>query len=79
MLNPVEQNAKEHASGGITNGNDLVAAYMRSGKHFPAPLAEIVCKMAEVGDRAQTYEQVQASFTIGFVWQLITALFSNPK
>lgn len=62
-----------------SNGNDLVAAYIRSGKHFPAPLADIVCKMADVGDRAQVYDQGQTAFTIGFVWQLVKALFTRSK
>ncbi|SPO07737.1 uncharacterized protein DNG_10432 [Cephalotrichum gorgonifer] len=44
------------SSGGITNGNDLVAAYARGGKHFSPPLAEFVCKMADVGDRPQRYD-----------------------
>ncbi|KAI1760978.1 ThiJ/PfpI family protein [Hypoxylon sp. FL1150] len=44
------------SSGGVTNGNDLVAAYCRASRHFPTPLVEIVCEMVEVGDRAQSYE-----------------------
>ncbi|KAI1409777.1 ThiJ/PfpI family protein [Hypoxylon sp. FL1857] len=43
------------SSGGITNGNDLVAAYCRASKHFPDPIVEIVCEMTEVGDRPQEY------------------------
>lgn len=65
--------------GGVTNGNDLVAAYARAGKHFSAPLVEIVCKMAEVGERAQVYEQGQTAFTIGFVWQLFKAWFTRTQ
>ncbi|PKS05421.1 hypothetical protein jhhlp_008797, partial [Lomentospora prolificans] len=63
------------SSGGITNGNDLVAAYCRTGKHFPGPLVEIVCKMADVGDRPHEYEQGQTAFTISFVWQLFRSMF----
>ncbi|WDK13693.1 ThiJ/PfpI family protein [Colletotrichum graminicola] len=34
--------------GGITNGNDLVAAYARnSKKHFPPAIAEIGCSLKE--------------------------------
>ncbi|KAK6226712.1 ThiJ/PfpI family protein [Colletotrichum tabaci] len=66
--------------GGITNGNDLVAAYARSSeKHFPAPIAEIACQMAEVGERAQLYEKRQARFLLGFVWQIIKAWFVKPS
>ncbi|KAI0600806.1 class I glutamine amidotransferase-like protein [Biscogniauxia sp. FL1348] len=44
------------SSGGVTNGNDLVAAYIRATRrHFPAQLAEIACELTEVGDRPQEY------------------------
>ncbi|KAI0967522.1 ThiJ/PfpI family protein [Xylaria arbuscula] len=66
------------SSGGITNGNDLVAAYARANeKHFPSAVVEIACKMADVGDRAQSYSESQTVFTIGFVWLLIKGLFSK--
>ncbi|KAK7439077.1 hypothetical protein CaCOL14_002420 [Colletotrichum acutatum] len=62
-------------TGGITNGNDLVAAYARSSERrlFPGPIVEIACKMAEVGERGQVYEQGQTRFALGFVWQLVKA------
>ncbi|TDL17777.1 class I glutamine amidotransferase-like protein [Rickenella mellea] len=41
------------SSGGITNGLDMMAAYVR--ENFPAPLAELVCKGADVGDRGVEY------------------------
>ncbi|KAK1639072.1 ThiJ/PfpI family protein [Colletotrichum phormii] len=67
--------------GGITNGNDLVAAYARSSERrlFPAPIVEIACKMAEVGERGQMYEQGQTRFTLGFVWLLVKAWFVKPS
>jgi len=40
---------------------------------FPGPLAEVTCKMADVGDRGQKYSEGQAAFTLGFVWQLLRA------
>ncbi|OTA92058.1 hypothetical protein M434DRAFT_12679 [Hypoxylon sp. CO27-5] len=43
------------SSGGVTNGNDLVAAYCRASKHFPDPIVEIACEMTDVGDRPQEY------------------------
>ncbi|KAM7206966.1 hypothetical protein V8F33_000065 [Rhypophila sp. PSN 637] len=62
--------------GGITNGNDLVAAYARhQTHHFPGPLAEFGIMMTEVGDRPQQYTKSQASVTIGVVWQIIKAVF----
>ncbi|KAI1101112.1 ThiJ/PfpI family protein [Jackrogersella minutella] len=42
-------------SGGVTNGNDLVAAYCRASRHFPTPLVEILCEMMDVGERPQGY------------------------
>lgn len=45
------------SSGGVTNGNDLVAAYLRESGRFPAPIAEFACGLAEVGDRPQLYAE----------------------
>lgn len=43
--------------GGVTNGNDMVAACCRdSGARFPGPLVEAVLGMADVGDRPQGYD-----------------------
>ncbi|KAJ0300696.1 uncharacterized protein N0V96_001950 [Colletotrichum fioriniae] len=68
-------------TGGITNGNDLVAAYARSSERrlFPGPIVEIACKMAEVGERGQMYEQGQTMFALGFVWQLVKAWFVKSR
>lgn len=54
-------------TGGITNGNDLVAAYCRQSRHFPRPLVEITCEMVDVGDRSQYYEKSQAGFVLTMV------------
>ncbi|KAL7628678.1 hypothetical protein AAE478_000193 [Parahypoxylon ruwenzoriense] len=48
------------SSGGITNGNDLVAAYCRASKHFPKAIVEIACQMVDVGDRPREYVQPTA-------------------
>jgi hypothetical protein len=56
-----------------------MAAYARSGKHFPGPVAEIGCMLADVGDRAQLYDQGQSSFVLSMVWQLVKAWFVKPK
>ncbi|KND90230.1 Isonitrile hydratase [Tolypocladium ophioglossoides CBS 100239] len=46
------------ASGGITNGNDLMAAYARaSSKHWPPSIVEIGLRLTDVGDRGQFYEE----------------------
>ena len=38
---------------GITNGHDMVAAYIRD--KWPGPTAEAMLGMAEVGERLQEY------------------------
>ena len=56
-----------------------MAAYARAGKHFPGPLVEIMCMMADVGDRGQSYSEGQTAFTIGFVWQLLRSMFVRKR
>ncbi|KLU83588.1 hypothetical protein MAPG_02641 [Magnaporthiopsis poae ATCC 64411] len=58
------------SSGGITNGNDLVAAYIRQSPHFPGPVAEMALMMADAGDRPQKYGQSKPAFVISIVWTL---------
>lgn len=43
------------SSGGVTAGNDLVAAYCRQSGRFESDLVEVALAMAEVGDRPQMY------------------------
>lgn len=50
------------SSGGVTNGNDLVAAYARASPHFPNPVVEIACEMTDVGDRPRAYEKELIDF-----------------
>jgi len=40
-------------SGTITNGNDMVAAFLK--QLYPGPLSETVCAIADVGDRGQDF------------------------
>ncbi|KAI0434547.1 ThiJ/PfpI family protein [Xylaria sp. FL1042] len=67
------------SSGGITNGNDLVAAYARAGKHFPSAVVEMACKMADVGGRSQSYSESQTAFTLSVVWIFLKGLFSKRR
>ncbi|KAM7196153.1 hypothetical protein V8F20_007188 [Naviculisporaceae sp. PSN 640] len=61
---------------GITNGNDLVAAYARqTSRHFPGPVAEMAVVMTEVGDRPQHYTTGKAATAFGVVWQVVKAVF----
>ena len=48
-------NHADSRKGGITNGNDMVAAYLRQSKVFPRPVVELACSMADVGDRGEKY------------------------
>ncbi|KAF2502879.1 class I glutamine amidotransferase-like protein [Lophium mytilinum] len=58
-------------SGGVTNGQDMVAAYIR--QRWPGPLAEVVCRLADVGDRGVEYE-IGAVRENGFwLWQILRA------
>ncbi|KAI1173864.1 class I glutamine amidotransferase-like protein [Nemania sp. FL0916] len=44
------------SSGGVTNANDLVAAYCRASPHyFPRPLVEFIFEQLDVGERPQKY------------------------
>ncbi|KAK8138433.1 class I glutamine amidotransferase-like protein [Apiospora sp. TS-2023a] len=49
------QDGRFWSSGGVTNGNDLVAAYARQSEHFPRPVVEVALAMTDTGDRAQRY------------------------
>ena len=56
-----------------------MAAYARSGKHFPGPVAEIGCMLADVGDRAQLYGEGSSKFFLKMAWQVVMAWFVGPK
>ncbi|UNI21028.1 hypothetical protein JDV02_007059 [Purpureocillium takamizusanense] len=43
------------SSGGVTNGNDLMAAYARASQRWPQPVVEIGLQLTEVEDRGQFY------------------------
>ncbi|KAL3962032.1 hypothetical protein ACCO45_003555 [Purpureocillium lilacinum] len=45
------------SSGGVTNGNDLMAAYARASQRWPQPVVEIGLQLTEVEERGQFYEQ----------------------
>lgn len=69
------------SSGGITNGNDLMAAYAKTSGRWPVPVAEMGVALADVGDRGQFYSQGKGVFTLGIVWTIIKAWFvsSSPR
>ncbi|KAH8675708.1 ThiJ/PfpI family protein [Xylariales sp. PMI_506] len=60
------------SSGGITNGNDLVAAYTRQkSEFFPSALAELGAQLVDVGDRDQRYNPGQTAWTLSLVLKIL--------
>ncbi|KAL0936742.1 ThiJ/PfpI family protein [Colletotrichum truncatum] len=43
------------SSGGMANGNDLIAAYVLQSQHFAKPVAEIALSIAQIGHRSQEF------------------------
>ncbi|KAL2165492.1 hypothetical protein VTH06DRAFT_792 [Thermothelomyces fergusii] len=62
-------------SGGVSNGNDLVAAYARTSGRIPRPVAEFGLVLTDVGDRPQRYSKGQVAFGLGILWQILKAVF----
>ncbi|KAH8112462.1 class I glutamine amidotransferase-like protein [Phellopilus nigrolimitatus] len=50
----VDEEGKIWTSGMVTNGTDMVAAFLK--KTFAPDLANLVCSLADVGDREQDYQ-----------------------
>ncbi|TAQ88219.1 Peptidylprolyl isomerase [Chlorociboria aeruginascens] len=53
------------SSGGITNGQEMVAAYLR--EKLPGPVTEAVVAMAEVGEKGIEYSTGKTTATLWFV------------
>ncbi|KAL5528230.1 hypothetical protein ACEPAF_7366 [Sanghuangporus sanghuang] len=49
-------------SGGVTNGIDMVAAYLK--ENFDPQLVKLVCAVADVGDRGQEYPEWQLNLKL---------------
>ncbi|OAP64075.1 hypothetical protein AYL99_00047 [Fonsecaea erecta] len=64
-------------SGGITNGLDLTAAYLHH--KVQKELADLVCAMAEVGDRPQDYDSGKASNTLWWMWLVLRSLVKGKS
>ncbi|CVK95776.1 uncharacterized protein FPRO_00894 [Fusarium proliferatum ET1] len=64
------------SSGGITNGNDLMAAYAQAqNKYWPKSISKLGAMLVDVGDRPQMYHQSQRKFFTVFAWQVIQSWF----
>lgn len=61
-----------YQTGGITNGHDLIAEYLR--ENYPTPLVNAVLAMADVGGRSIAYETPAVGDTGVFLWQVLRAL-----
>ncbi|KAL9126342.1 MAG: hypothetical protein Q9217_004588 [Psora testacea] len=58
-------------SGGITNGQDMVAAFIK--EKWPGPASEVVCAIADVGDRGVEYGSSQAAQGVWWIFQILRA------
>lgn len=65
------------SSGGVTNGNDLVAAYCRESGRLSGPVVEVGLKLADVGDRGQKYGGSEGVYFLGLGWQVVKAWFMS--
>lgn len=54
---------------GVTNGQDMVAAYIRN--KWPGPTAEAILAMADVGDRTQGYGISKAGNNAWWLWTVV--------
>lgn len=59
------------SSGGVTTGQDMVAAYIR--EKWPGPTAEAILAIAEVGERPQEYGSSKASSNAWWLWTVVRA------
>lgn len=62
---------------GITNGLDMVAAYMR--ETWPGPTTEAVLAMADVGGRSQNYDNSKIGDDAWWLWQILRAWLGGSK
>ncbi|ETN41137.1 uncharacterized protein HMPREF1541_03072 [Cyphellophora europaea CBS 101466] len=70
-----KQRGELWSTGGISNGMDMVAAYLK--EKMSGELAELVCTFAEVEDRGQVYGQGKAMMGAGFGWLVLRSLWAR--
>ena len=63
------------ALGGVTNGHDLVAEYLR--ENYPAPLVNTVLGAADIAHRSLQYQTTATRDSAFFMWQIIRAIPSS--
>jgi transcriptional regulator GlxA family with amidase domain len=59
-------------SGGITNGHDLIAMYLRT--IVAEPLVKTILGMADVPERSLKYDSAPTTDNLFFLWQVLRAL-----
>ena len=69
---PLAPGQADSLTGGITNGQEMVAAYIR--EKFPGPAAEVALEMAGVGDKGIDYTKGKATDTLWWLWQILRAV-----
>jgi len=62
----------QHIPGGITNGQEMVAAYIR--ENLPGPASEAALAMADVGGKGIDYTTSKPKETLWWLWQILKAL-----
>ena len=64
-------------TGGLTNGHDMVAAYIR--ERWPGVTTEAVLAMADVGNRGPEYKTGKAADNMWWLWQILRGLTSKKR
>ena len=65
-------------AGGITNGQEIVAAYIR--EKFPGPAAEAALAMAGCGEKGIEYTTSASQDNVWWLWQIVkAAVWGNGK
>ncbi|KAF8866388.1 PfpI endopeptidase-like protein [Acephala macrosclerotiorum] len=64
-------------SGGITNGQEMVACYMK--EKFPGPATEAAIAMADVGEKGIDYSKGKSAETLWWLWQILKALTTGSS
>jgi putative intracellular protease/amidase len=74
---PVPLLLADIGEGGITNGQEMVAAYMRQS--FPGPATEAVIAMADVGDKGIDYANGKTAENVWWLWQILKAALIGSR
>lgn len=62
----------DYTLGGITNGHDLMAEYLR--QNYPAPLVNVILGAADIVPRKIEYPTGPATDNAFFLWQIMRSV-----